>query len=85
MIRFIPTNGAYGTLIWWKDLCDIFNVHGEQYVIDYCKKVLIILKHTIDTNYEKSFPSTPSISILKEEGSIPQYLLCFLKTTNMIK
>ena len=55
MIRFIPTNGAYGTYDFGgKDLCDIFNVHGEQYVIDLLQESYNYLKHTIDTNYEKS-------------------------------
>ena len=35
MIRFIPTNGKYGTYDFGgKDLCDIHAHHGEQYCID---------------------------------------------------
>lgn len=54
MIRFIPTNGRYGTYNFGgKDLCEIYANRGEQYCIDLLQESYNYLKQQIDKENEK--------------------------------
>lgn len=52
MIRFIPTNGKYNTYDFGgKDLCEIYNKHGDQYCVDLIQESYNYIKQTLE--YEK--------------------------------
>lgn len=49
MIRFIPTNGRFGTYDFGgKDMCEIFRTHGEQYCIDVIQEAYNYLKQQLE-------------------------------------
>lgn len=54
MMRFVPTNGKYGTYNYGgKDLCEIYNVNGEQYCIDLLQEVYNYVEQQINLENER--------------------------------
>lgn len=57
MIRFVPTNGKYGTYDFGgKDLCEIYMNHGELYTLDIIRESYNYLEQQIDLENEKFTP-----------------------------